>query len=435
MGLGHIRAAYPLRDVSAEGILLYGSKRQTPKKENHIWRRIKKSYYFISRAGSIPLLGKYILAPMLALQSIKPYYPVKDMSKPNLAVRYLYFLIKKRGLCASLVQKIKEEDTCMVHTFYATAIALDIDEDTHIHHNYLLICDADFNRVWVPPDPKTSKIKYLAPCTQVKRRLLSYGIPEENIHLTGVPLPKENIGDRENLEILKHDLWERLLRLDPTDKFFSYHRRSVYYWLNKRGMPKKKRQDCFNLMFAVGGSGAQVEMVETILQSLKEKIIEGKIRIYLSAGIQKRVFEKMLSYINNQGLEEYLDDRIRIIFHHDVYRYLDRFNEALRTTDVLWTKPSELSFYCGLGIPILIAPPIGTHEELNAWWLQEIHSGLFPPGPPEYTHQWLFDLRDNGRLAEAAWDGFLKVRKLGTYQIEDLAKTGEFTQSPYPLGQ
>ena len=28
----------------------------------------------------------------------------------------------------------------------------------------------------------------------------------------------------------------------------------------------------------------------------------------------------------------------------------------MRTTDILWTKPSELSFYCGLGIPIIMAP-------------------------------------------------------------------------------
>ena len=28
----------------------------------------------------------------------------------------------------------------------------------------------------------------------------------------------------------------------------------------------------------------------------------------------------------------------------------------MRTTDILWTKPSELSFYCGLGIPIVMAP-------------------------------------------------------------------------------
>jgi hypothetical protein len=370
---------------------------------------------------------------MLAMQRIEPYYPVKDMSAPNMAVKYLFHMIKRKGLCSHLIDTVKDLDTRMVHTFYATAIALEMG-GTHVHENFLLICDADFNRVWVPPDPKVTRIKYLAPCTQVKMRLLTYGVPEENIYLTGFPLPKENIGSRRDLEILKEDLWRRLLRLDPTNKYFAFHQKSVFFWLNKRALPKR-RESHFTLMFAVGGSGAQVEMIEKILQSLKEKIRDGHIKLQLSAGIQKRVFEKILGYLNDTGLAGYINKGITIIFDQDVYAYLDKFNHALRTTDVLWTKPSELSFYCGLGIPILIAPPIGTHEELNSRWLQEVHTGIIPPGPPEYVHQWLFDLRENGRLAEAAWDGFLKVRKLGTYQIEDLVRTGTYTQSLHPMEQ
>lgn len=433
MGLGHIRAAYPLRYFSQQEVLIYGSRLVTPRKEHKIWRKIKKMYYLVSRAGSIPIIGKYILAPMLALQRIEPYYPVKDRSKPNLAVKYLHYLVRKRGLCSALYERAQNHDTHMVHTFYATAIALEID-DRFIHNNFLLICDTDFNRVWVPPRPAESKIKYLAPCTQVKKRLLTYGIPEDNIFLTGFPLPKENIGSKENLEILKGDLWKRLLRLDPTDKFFAFHRPSVFHWLNQDKLPIN-REKHFTLMFAVGGSGAQVNMIEKILKSLKKRLENGDIRVYLSGGIQKRVFEKILYYLNILEMSHLLEKSIHIIFDIDVYKYLDKFNQSLRDTDVLWTKPSELSFYCGLGIPIIIAPPIGTHEELNRRWLQEIHAGIDPAGALEYTHEWLFDLRENGRLAEAAWDGFLKVRKLGTYKIEELVTTGVFMGSQHPMEQ
>jgi hypothetical protein len=134
-------------------------------------------------------------------------------------------------------------------------------------------------------------------------------------------------------------------------------------------------------------------------------------------------------------MESYLDDKIAIIYNSQVEEYFNDFNLALRTTDILWTKPSELSFYCALGIPILLAPYIGPHEKLNRRWLHEIHAALQPPGPLEYTHQWLFDLRDNGRLAEAAWDGFLKARKLGTYKIEQMIATGRFQESTHPLEQ
>jgi hypothetical protein len=30
MGLGHLRAAYPLRDLTHEGVVIYGSRRTTP---------------------------------------------------------------------------------------------------------------------------------------------------------------------------------------------------------------------------------------------------------------------------------------------------------------------------------------------------------------------------------------------------------------------
>lgn len=433
MGLGHIRAAYPLRDLCHGDILLYGSRRFTTPKEFRTWKKTKRLYYLISRAGAVPVIGKYFLAPMLALQRIEPYYPVKDMSRPNLAVKYLHYMIKKKGLGSSLIERARGKNTKMIHTFYATAIALDF-EDQYTHDNYLLITDTDFNRVWVPPDPGASRIKYLAPCTQVKKRLLTYGVPEENIFLTGFPFPKVNLGSKKDLEILKEDLWHRLLRLDPTDKFFSIHRKSVLRWLDKHDIPPpRERENHINLMFAVGGSGSQVSMVEKILKSLKQKIAEGKITVTLSAGIQKRAFEKILRYINSLELSQHMDHGISIIFDTDVYKYLDKFNQALHQTDVLWTKPSELSFYCGLGIPILIAPPIGTHEQLNKRWLQEIHTGLTPPGALEFTHEWLFDLRENGRLAEAAWDGFLKVKKLGTFHIEDLVRTGSFTQGQDPM--
>jgi hypothetical protein len=61
---------------------------------------------------------------------------------------------------------------------------------------------------------------------------------------------------------------------------------------------------------------------------------------------------------------------IEIIYHNNLSKYFEKFNHTLRTTDILWTKPSELSFYSGLGLPILLAPSIGPHEKLNRQWLK-----------------------------------------------------------------
>ena len=82
------------------------------------------------------------------------------------------------------------------------------------------------------------------------------------------------------------------------------------------------------------------------------------------------------------------------------YEYFSGFSEILKTTDILWTKPSELSFYTGLGLPIVIAPPIGSQEDFNRLWLQYVGGGI-PQNDPKYTNEWLFDwIRSGGMGAD-----------------------------------
>ncbi|MGB4705485.1 MAG: hypothetical protein WBI18_10495 [Candidatus Saccharicenans sp.] len=435
MGLGHLRAASCLKNLSQKDIIVWGSGSYAAPGEKKYWRAIRKVYYFLSRVGSYPVVGSLALKIILLIQRIPPFYPKKDLSHPTLAVKFLKFLIMKAGLCQRLPDYLKD-GLPVIHTFYATAIALDIfsARENISADNYLIICDADINRVWVPEKPAESRIKYLVPCTQAKRRLLSYGVRPENIFITGFPLPTANIGTESGFEVLKIDLLARLRRLDPAGKFFAYHSHSVSHLLGFKRLPEISDSN-FTIMFAIGGAGAQTEIVRRILKSLKTSIKAGRVRLLLSCGVNRRVLEKTLRYVNQAGLWDHLDLNIHLVFSEDIFEYFEKFNRWLRQTDVLWTKPSELSFFCALGLPILMAEPIGPQEELNRRWLMEIHAGLTPPGPAEYCAEWLADLRESGRLAEAAWDGFLKARKLGTYKIRKLIETGEYSEEISPLKQ
>ena len=112
--------------------------------------------------------------------------------------------------------------------------------------------------------------------------------------------------------------------------------------------------------------------------------------------------------------------------------YIEKFNRTLHDADILWTKPSELSFYCALGLPIIMTPAIGSHEKFNTKWLFGVQAGIKQENP-EYADQWLFELLKDGRLAEAAWSGFLKARKLCTYKIMEIIKTGKMTHDHSPV--
>ncbi|MEK7071685.1 MAG: hypothetical protein AAB959_00130, partial [Patescibacteria group bacterium] len=106
-----------------------------------------------------------------------------------------------------------------------------------------------------------------------------------------------------------------------------------------------------------------------------------------------------------------------ILYQEKIEDYFREFNRKLRETDILWTKPSELSFYTALGIPMIISPPIGSQEKFNMRYL--LKSGFaIAQENPNYTDQWLFDWLKQGYLAEAAMQGFVEGEKMGVSNIK-----------------
>jgi UDP-N-acetylglucosamine:LPS N-acetylglucosamine transferase len=100
-------------------------------------------------------------------------------------------------------------------------------------------------------------------------------------------------------------------------------------------------------------------------------------------------------------------------------KYFEDFAKILRQTDILWTKPSELVFYAGLGVPLILAPPVGSQEVSNRRWLLDIGAGI-DQKKPKLTHQWLPELLEEGALAEAAMQGFIEIEKQGAENIRKL---------------
>lgn len=422
MGLGHQRATYPLRDMAYNGVLLFGED-ESLKKEKRQWTIFRNSYETLSRTRQIPLIGPYLFSLLEKLQNISPYYPRRDQSGPSLQVRSLYTLIR-RGMGRGISEILNTRRLPVVTSFYAAAIAAEELTDLPV---YCIICDADINRVWVAERPQESRIIYFAPCGSAMRRLKEYGVPDERIYLTGFPLPMENIGT--NMEILKRDLARRLIRLDPTKRFRIIHGEEVRSYLGDSWDPDMGSGP-ITITYAVGGAGAQAEIAGGAVKSLSNMIKEGKVRLNLVAAHRKEVNDYFEKLITKHGLT--MSEGIRILYNQDKNEYFRQFNELLHDTDILWTKPSEMSFYCGLGLPIIIAPPIGPHEVYNQRWLRDLGAGLHQ-SDPKYCSEWIMDYLVDGKLSLAAWDGFLYARKLGVEKIAEVLTTGTMERHYNPL--
>ncbi len=423
MGYGHQRAVYPLKSIAEEEIITDGFNLAVSQNEEKLWKRVLYMYEFFSRVKGIPIIGNPIFSLLDTILRIPSYYPMRDLSNTTFQVNLLEASINK-GLCAGMLEKVATKNLSIITSFYASAIAADMKG---FHSIYCVVCDADINRVWVAKEPWESRVNYFAPCGKAAQRLKSYGVSNERIFITGFPLPLELLGDSK-LSALKSNLCQRLMRLDPDNKFWIRHGQNVKYFLGEENcsLPKKKK---LKITYAVGGAGAQKEIGGKIAFSLKKKILDDEVQLVLVAGIRTNVRD----YFNSVKKKITDDDsKIEIIYADTLDEYFLKFNKALKDTDVLWTKPSELSFYCALGLPIIMTPPIGSHEKFNAKWLLEVQAGIKQENP-EYTDQWLFELLKKGRLADAAWSGFLKARKLGTYKIIEVLKTGKILDEHSPV--
>jgi hypothetical protein len=409
MGYGHQRAAYPFQDIARERILTANNDQVISPKERQYWERARRSYEFLSRLRNSPGPGRWLFNMYDRLQYISPFYPFRDLSKPNFTVLYLQKQIRK-GLCKSLVDYIRREPGPILCTHFIPALAAD-------HHGlprvYCVVTDTDINRVWVPDKPALSNITYLAPSRHAMMRLRQYGVSQERIRRTGFPLPQSLVGVGDN-DILKRNLARRIPVLDPQRRFIENYRPLLKARLGKYGFNEEVTRP-LTITYMVGGAGAQREIGVQIVRALSKKLKANQVRINLVAGIRLDVmafFQEQLAALGSPP-------GVKLIFAPDKFTYFEKIDAALADTDILWTKPSEMTFYAALGLPVVISPPVGAHEIENQHWLEHIGSGIVQEDPA-YVNEWLFYILESGKIAEAAWDGYVNAPASGTDTIRDL---------------
>ena len=411
MGYGHLRPAYVIAKYMDTDVEKIDGPPWTSQLDQTYWHRTRNAYEGISRASQAPVIGSMFRMVLSSMTSIPSLYPQRDLSGTDIGTRYLDKMIGK-GFCDEVVTHLKESGRPLITTFYAPAIAA---AKAGVENVFCMVTDSDIHRIWAPRNPRETLLHYLAPSPRVVQRLRAYGVPPENIHLTGFPFADELLGGRE-LTTLRRDLAHRMFRLDPRGVFRDQLRRELGEHAPNLD-DDDDRDTPVHLAFAVGGAGAQSEIAEAFLPSLKPLLEGGRLRVTLIAGTRPEVKERFAEMIHREGYEP-KSGPVRILHKRKLKKYFKAFNALLQETDILWTKPSELSFFAALGIPLICAPPMGQHERYNRRWAIENGAAMKQRNPRE-TGDWLTELLHEGTLSSMAWSGFVRLPKTGLYEIAD----------------
>jgi hypothetical protein len=421
MGYGHLRAAYALAGALGAPVVHADQPPVAGAEEVRLWRSARRLYEATARASQLPVLGAPLRALLDSLTSIPHLYPKRDLSRATLQARSLDRLVRK-GLGAGLVERLRQTGAPLLTTYFATAVVADAHGCEPV---YCVVTDVDLNRVWVPMDPRRSRIVFLTPTRRGLKRLQAYGVPRGQIEFTGFPLPGELLGGPD-LETLRRNLAGRLVRLDRKGIFREQARSEIHYFLGVE-LPKDQERRPPLLTFSLGGAGAQAELARALVHSLAPLVGDGRLRLCLAAGVRPDAAARFSRWMAGGGRAgppppPRLGGDVRIFVAADLDGYFAGFNRLLAETDILWTKPSEMTFFGALGIPLVFSHPVGMHERYNRRWAIENGAGL-KQREPEHAGYWIREWLAEGTLAAAAWSGFMRLPKFGLHHIVERIAT------------
>lgn len=409
MGYGHLRAATPLAEALGTAVLQVDRAPVAGPEEERLWARVRAGYELISRLSQLPAVGRPLGRVLDTITDIPSLHPYRDLSAPTRGVHALERLAR-RNLGEGMIARLRETGAPLLTTFYSPAIAAD---RAGLERVFCVATDSDLNRIWAPLEPARTRIQYLVPTRRAARRLRAYGVPEDRITFTGFPLPDSLVGGPA-LPVLRRNLAARLVRLDPSGEFRRSMPEELAVFLG--ALPREEEGRPAQLTFAVGGAGAQAGMADAFLPGFRPAVEGGALRLALVAGVRPEVEARLREAVRRAGLEPLLGRGVEILAAGSFAEYYARFNALLARTDVLWTKPSELTFYGALGLPLVLAPPVGVHERYNLRWAREAGAGLKQRNA-RFAAEWLSDWLADGLLAAAAWAGYMRLPKFGLQRI------------------
>lgn len=192
----------------------------------------------------------------------------------------------------------------------------------------------------------------------------------------------------------------------------------------KNGSPKR-------WLMSVGGAGAQRTIFISVIRKLLPYIESGEAVLFINVGDHIKVWKELRQAIPEIAAftTEHFNDfdetadfaeqaysgevsGIHAFCHSDIFAAVYSTNLLMRCSDVLITKPSELSFY---PIPKLMIKRVGGHEAWGAIHCAEVGDGTYECTTPAETNAMLRLIQENNDIIEQMCGNILTAHKAGIY--------------------
>ncbi len=158
---------------------------------------------------------------------------------------------------------------------------------------------------------------------------------------------------------------------------------------NAKRLERAKNGKPMRFLLTVGGAGAGFKSFLETVKRLTPYVKANKAAVFINFGDHKDVYFKMQKALKIDGVKEYFNEYAKLkaeaerlrdgeasgfyaIYNKDIFEAVYSTNLLMPVTDVLITKPSELSFY---PIPKIFMRHIGGHEVYGAVNSQEVGDG------------------------------------------------------------
>ena len=199
----------------------------------------------------------------------------------------------------------------------------------------------------------------------------------------------------------------------------------------EKRIDRVKNGEATRWLMSVGGAGAQKEIFVAVIRKLLPAIKRGKAVLFINVGDHDKVWHELITKLPEMKpfLHEHFDDfeetsrfcekaydgevsGIHAFCHMDIFAAVYSTNLLMRCSDVLITKPSELSFY---PIPKLMIKRVGGHEAWGAIRAAEIGDGTYECSTPAETAAMIDMIQHGGDIIEKMCGHILTAKKAGVY--------------------